>query len=660
MSAIFGIFHRDGRPVNPEELARMQAALAHRGPDGAGAWHDGPAGLGQLMLHTTPESLNEHLPLLSRDGRLALTADARLDNRDELIAALDLRDRPAARLADSELILAAYERWGERCVERLLGDFAFAVWDRREQQLFCARDHMGVKPFYYYYSDRLVAFASEIKGLLALPQVPRRLNEVCVADHLALLFEDPCITFYQDIVRLPAATTLLVTAAQQRTQRYWTLDPTYELRLGSDQEYAEAFRAIFSEAVRCRLASAYPVGALLSGGLDSSSIACTARDLLGAQGRDPLHTFSAVFPDLPESERRRIDERVFRDTVLASGAFVAHEIRADQLSPMGDLARMHWHQDEAFFGPNLYIHWALHGAARQQGVRVLLDGTDGDTTVSHGWERLAELARRGRWWQLYQQADACARHYRSSRWWFIAQLGFAPLVPEPVTAAWQTLRGRRQPPWGDRSVIHPDFARRIGLAERVAAFSRPTRNPWRSARQKHAAALSSPLLSSTLELADKVAAGCGIEARYPFFDRRLIEFCLSLPVEQKLHNGWDRIVMRRAMEGVLPPVVQWRKIKANLSPNFQLRLLACERERLEAVLHEHVPLVADFVDLAALRQAYQQYAGQPEQFNSEAIMVYTVANLALWLHSKPLTRDLSRPEAPVSYTEEPQPLANAP
>lgn len=277
MSAIAGIYYLDGQPVDPADLGRMLETLAHRGSDRVGVWSEGHIGFGHRMLWTTPESLQEQLPLVNQTGDLAIAADARIDNRDELIAALGLMDRPSDKITDSQLILAAYEKWGDRCPEKLLGDFAFAIWDGRSQRLFCARAPMGVKPFYYYRSSRLFVFASEIKALLCLVEVPRLLNELKVAYHLALLFEDQAITFYQNIWRLLAAHSITIGCEETQIRRYWSSDPTREVRLHSDQEYAEAFREIFTEAVRCRLRSAFPVGSTLSGGLDSSSIASTLR-----------------------------------------------------------------------------------------------------------------------------------------------------------------------------------------------------------------------------------------------------------------------------------------------------------------------------------------------------------------------------------------------
>lgn len=316
MSAIAGIYYLDDRRVNRADLARMIDILAHRGPDGSNIWSERAVGFGHRMLWTTPESLLEKLPLVNQSGDLAITADARIDNRDELIAALAFNDRPSEKITDSQLILAAYEKWGDRCLEHLLGDFAFAIWDGRNQIVFCARDHFGVKPFYYYYrAGQVFVFASEIKALLCLSEVPRRLNEVRIADYLTAMMEDKSNTSYQGILRLPPAHTMTVSyGGGIRLRSYWSVDPSRELRLNSDEEYADAFRELFTEAVRCRVRSAFPVGSHLSGGLDSSYITCIARELLPQEAGSVLHTFSNIFDDVAQC-----DERPFIEAVLAQG-----------------------------------------------------------------------------------------------------------------------------------------------------------------------------------------------------------------------------------------------------------------------------------------------------------------------------------------------------
>jgi asparagine synthase (glutamine-hydrolysing) len=624
LSAIAGIFFLDDRVVDRLILERMVNVLAHRGRDGAGAWSEGSIGLGHRMLHTTPESLREKLPLANKSGNLVLTADARLDNRDELITALGFGRRPREEITDSELIFGAYERWGERCPEKLLGDFTFAIWDRQRQELFCARDHMGVKPFYYYRSDRAFVFASEIKALLCVPGVPRRLNEVRVADYLVPILEDKEITFYQGILRLPSAHSTTVNRERVSIQPYWSLDPSREVRFRSDEEYAEAFREIFTEAVRCRLRSAFPAGSLLSGGLDSSSIVCVARDLL-AEEECRLHTFSAVFPNVPES-----DESVFSGAVLAQGGLEPHLVRADRLSPLDDLESILWHNDEVFWAPNLYMHWGLYSAADRRGVRILLDGDGGDATVSHGVERLRELALWGRWIALATEIRGLSKHFDVSPWYYLRNHVLIPVAPGPVRRAWRVARRRTHPPWWTPStIINPDFARRIGVAERVRALEGEWWRPTRASREVHWRILTNGLNQYLLELCDKAAAAFAIEPRYPFFDRRLAEFCLALPPDQKLRDGWIRVIVRRALAGSLPEEVRWRGGKGNLGHNLNRNLPAFEQDLLEETISKDSGAIEEYVDVATLRKAYDRYVSQNDL--SDAVKVFTATNLALWL-----------------------------
>jgi asparagine synthase (glutamine-hydrolysing) len=606
MSGIAGIYYLDGRAVEPDELDRMLKSIAHRGPDGSGVWREDSVGLGHCMLWTTPESLHEKV---------------------------SLNHFPDQVITDSQLILSAYEKWREACPAHLIGDYAFAIWDGQERDLFCARDHIGAKPFYYYQSEKIFIFASEIKALFTNELVPRRLNELRVADHLAFFIEDKTITYYQDIYRLPPAHSMLVNPSAVEMQAYWSLDPSREIKLKTDDEYAEAFRDVFSQAVHCRLRSAFPVGSTLSGGLDSSSIACMARDLLAENGGQSLHTFSAIFPDLPPDDLRRIDERSYMHAILATGGFEPHYVHADCLSPLKDLDRILWHQDEAVFAPNLYLHWALFELAQQQGVRIILDGMDGDTVVSHGLERFADLARTGRWTTLL--AEAIALSYQpgvvSSPRKIIRRFGFRPLVPQPAIDIWRTVRGNKAPIWPAYSVIDPEFAYRIGLDQRIKVLADNDNHPLRSARQEHWHSLNSGLLPPLLEILDKVSAAFELETRFPYFDRRLMEFCLALPSDQKLSGGWTRLIQRRAMQDILPEKVQWRFTKAQLGPNFVRQLLNYEIETLDEVILCNPRVVRPYVDLSGLQSVYQRFRTQPVKQDSDAMVVYGVAILTRWL-----------------------------
>jgi asparagine synthase (glutamine-hydrolysing) len=639
MSAIFGIYYLDGQPVLPPVMDRMAQVLAHRGPDGSHVWCARSVGLGHRMLRTTPESLNESLPYLETDGRLVITADARLDNRDELLSQLQSTD---ANQTNSELILAAYRRWGKDCAEYLLGDFAFAIWDQQLQQLFCARDHFGVKPFYYFHSDRVFVFASEMKALFTVPEVPCVLNEVRVGDHLADVFVDGETTFYRNVLRLLPAHTMSVAREGVQTRRYWALDPNRELKLRSDEEYAERFRELFTEAVRSRLRSCAPVGSMLSGGLDSSSITCTARELLKETG-GRLPTFSTIFDRVP-----RCDERDYINAVLELDGLDPHFIRGDQTGPFQNINRIHWHEDQAFYAPNLAMVWSIYRTVSENGVRVLLDGHDGDSVVSHGYKYLDELAIAGRWWTFMRETRGLARHYGDSALTLSCvygrHYGLNPIIArhpslKMARRIWRRLtrftssqvtKEEKTTDW--QKLMHPDFAARTNMPERYKASRKTLFYSARTEREAHYRTLSQPLQEFALEVHDSAAGAFSIEKRYPFWDRRLVEFCLALPPEQKLRKGWTRMVMRRAMENILPKKVQWRGGKTDFTPSLYYGLVSLEREVLDRIILLDSSILENYVNVTTLREAYGRILeGESSSSSTDLFSVWKCASLALWL-----------------------------
>lgn len=644
MSAIVGIYHRDGAPVDRAVLQRMTDTLANRGPDGCGVEGMGPVGLGHLMLWTTPESLHESLPFVSESGELLITADARIDNREELLPALGLQGHADEGISDSQVILAAYEKWGEDCPNHLLGDFAFAIWDTGRQILFCARDHFGVKPLYYCLTDGLFAFGTEIKALHCLSGVSRRLNEAHIGSYLATIFDENVSTFYEGILRLPPAHYLTVGQYRTQLECYWKLDPSRQIHLDSDEEYAARFRDIFSEAVRCRLRSALPVGALLSGGLDSSSIASVAQSVLSAEGKK-LATFSAVFP-----ESKECDERPFIATVIDKGGIVPFFLDADALSMFSEIREMLRYQDEPSFGPGLYSSWALNRLASQQGVRILLDGHDGDSTVSHGFGYLSELARGGRWLDLIHQLRGLAISYRTT-WWSLLWEYVSAYLVHPVVARSGWLRfgsriARRLQslirslirrsvnasdsvkafdPFAWQAWINPDLRQRLGLDERRQLSARATETE----RESHLRGLIFPGQSLALETLDQAAAAFGVEVRFPFWDKRLVEFCLALPSEQKLSGGWSRVILRRAMAGILPPEIQWRREKTDFTATLQESLGRSDRSQLETMLEDAPAACQRFVDVEKLHVALAHV--HDKRLGGNALKILQPLTLLHWL-----------------------------
>ena len=641
MSAIVGIYYTCGKLVEEEQLTKMTDILAHRGDDGVGVWRDRHVGLGHRLLYSTPESLLERFPLVDSTENFAITADARIDNRQELIPLLEF-DMPIGEITDSQIILAAYQKWGDKCPEKLLGDFAFAIWDRRQQEMFCARDHFGVKPFYYHLSPEILIFATEIKAIFTESSISRQINEARIADYLSSMFHDPQMTSYEQILRLPAASWMKISASGKEIKTYWALDPEKEIKLDSDEAYAAKFKEIFTEAVRCRLRSAYDLGFTLSGGLDSSSITCTAREIAKNQSVPALHTFSAVFDELD------CDERKYIDPMLEQGGLKAHFVNSDKIDPFDNLEQVLWHQDEAFFAPNWSMTWALYGRAQEEGVRIILNGYDGDNTVSQGYGYLSELAKAGRWLSLAQQTKELTKTLDVSfpkwYWSYFKEYGIKPFknkysprrlikkIKQQFLKT-QSSNAASSQACESNSILNSEFAAQINFTERHQSYRQTVGNMGHDERQRHYLNLTGGLMSFGLEVMDKSMAAFGIEPRYVFCDKRLLEFCLALPPEQKLNLGYGRVVMRRAMEGIVPPSVQWRRAKTDFTPNFIRGLKCWQQEDWDKFIAENQTLLQKYIDLPTFNQMKQKFTDpQQEEDNQEARTLWLIISLISWLN----------------------------
>ena len=632
MSAIVGIYNLDGRPVDHADLDHMVDHAAPWKADCSGVWHKGPVGLGHRMMFDTPESLQDHPPLVR--GELALTADARIDNRREMIAALDLTGRPASEITDSELILHAYEKWGEDCPTHLIGDFAFAIWDNRLRKLFCSRDPMAVRPFYYYHDPKSFVFGSNIKSILQVKDVPRKLDELSLACYISKNFAENIRTFYQNIIRLAGGFSLCLENARLRIWEYWDPDLNHRIHLKSNDEYGEALREVFFEAVRCRMRSHMPVGSMLSGGLDSSSIVCAGRRILQEDGgRRPLHTFSAIFPEVSQIDRR-IDERHYIHEVVSGNSLIHHDIHADEGTPMLDPL---YHGEEPLPTPNGYLDLLVFEAAQKSGVRTLLSGVDGDSAISHGYELLVDLFWRFRWYQMFKEARALSAQTHCPTGRILKFFVLKNIAPAPVIWSWRLLHGRNHPRWLDGNLIRPDFARRVGLGEHIRKFTISRYPMVDFARHVHKSSIRSGFMMDMMGLLRKFADTNSLDLRYPFFDRRVLEFCLAIPPEQKLQNGLNRAVLRNGMREDLPPGLKARAGKGNLSTNFDTRYWHWERDNLRRIITERSQLIADYVDTGLLKASYDRFAPDPMQGRDESFDLFKIQVLVNWLERSGLT-----------------------
>jgi asparagine synthase (glutamine-hydrolysing) len=596
MSGIVGVLHRDGAAAGATAAERALATLAPRGRDARGTWTAGPVAFACAQSRTTPQSALETLPYRDEERRVVVVHDARLDNREELARTLGLDARPLATMPDGALLAAAWSRWSERCPEHLEGDFAFAIWDERARSLFCARDHLGTRLLVCHSSPTLFVCASELKAVLAVPGVERRLAPAQVADYLLGIVPDASSTFYAGVTRLRPGESRLVSADTERVRRYFRLALPERAHRGDAVEVAAGFRDVLTTSIRQRLHSGQPIGAQLSGGLDSTSIVCVARALRRREGRSALPTFSYVF-----SRTAAADESRYIRAVVAEGDLESHLIDADALSPLADLDRVLAALDEPFRGAPLAYQWALLRRADEVGVRVILDGYGGDSVVSYGLWWLAELAWRGRLLRLAREVRAIARTGWLSPRLILRQFVLEPSIPRWLRAARRAVLGRtaRLPA---PTFVAPELARRTAMLERFESFWHGSPPP-RGEREHHLADVELHLPADIIE---RSAAAFGIEPRFPYLDRRVIDYCLAVPPEQKIENGVTRMLTRRALAGVLTPAVAARAGKATPAVSLMRTLVEVDGPALdELLLGPAAQCAAPYLDLPAVQRTYR-------------------------------------------------------
>ena len=621
MSAVLGIFNFDGKPVGSDVLEKMMKPMAYWGPDGSGTWNEGPVGLGHLMLHNTPESIHEKLPLKSRCGNYVMVSRARLDNREELLKTFGISPGEQGITPDSILILEAYKKWGEQCPHYLLGDWVFALWDAREQKLFIARDHHGLTGLYYFHGPRFFAFSSGIKGLLALPGIPRRLNEMRIAQILVAWPRHGAPTVYEDIFRLPPAHCLTVTETGVKVKRYWYLEETPRLRLKTDEDYVEAFLEIYSEAVRCRLRSAGPVGVTLSGGLDSGSVAVLAARQLAKKDCPLLAFSSAPFYDvtgtLPE---RRFDESPYIEATAGYADNIDLTVtRSEHITPLQGLERgLALHDEPVHAASNQYWILSLWEAARDRGVRTMLTGAGGNNIISwHGTGYLAQLARNIHWKTLYREFRAWRKLNPTSLLGAIKGQIIKPLIPLGIKKWRHRLCGGNQP-WENYSAINMNFAHRINLSKEMDKQGHdPTFSPLADSRRLRYMGIKpgSSMVGCRLQ---QSGSGFALDIRDPTMDRRVMEFCLAIPDHQYVRDGNDRFLIRRAMQGMLPAGVLSNRQRGMQAGDIGVRLCRSSRQIKDTLkrIESQSRYVREFLDI---KKIWNVLSGLEQEINPKNV-----------------------------------------
>lgn len=548
MSAIFGLFDRNGLPVDATVISSMEQVFTKWPHDSRSGWCEGAVGLGHVSLWNTPESKNEVLPKVhgANGKRLVITADVRLDNRQELACKLQINDPPSS-ITDSDFILLAYRKWGENCPRELLGDFAFVIWDELEEKIFCARDHVGIRSFYYRLDEAGFSFASHVHGVAAA--VKNSLSICKDAVYLYLkegeLYSSE-LTFYEGIKKLPPASTMTITEGSLDLRSYWRLEDVPPIEEDTIEAYTATLKQLLAKAVECRLRTDYSVASHLSGGLDSSAIAAMAAKILSQRG-ESLSTYN--WCPAPCEGEKSADPEWALAAAMAKQAGIAH--RSVELNSEKFLAILKDIDISTGDTSDLWYEFEVRKAVACEGQRTLLSGWGGDQLISnYGNYSLIDMFLHGHAWEvpggIWNAVGGKKRKLRK-----LLGLVYRGIISPCL----DHLRSRLKRPGSDH---HQNFAAYTyeDVAREIEAIS-PI--PWNravlSVRDDQLTQYKCGHLQNRLDSWAAAAYSTGIDYRFPLLDKRIIEYAVSLPPQCYWHNGQIRFLFREAIAGIVPPAI---------------------------------------------------------------------------------------------------------
>ncbi len=586
-----------------DHARRFDAALESAFAQTAKHWQQDGVLLSSRTAITAPEDRDDRQPRVAAVSPYVLLFDGYLVNREELIG--DLRLSPEARLwPDSALALSALEAWGEAGIARLLGDFAVALWDRAARRLVLARDAIGTRPVYYHQGNGFTAFATTPRALLALPDVPKTLNEARFVRHLLDAPAAPDDGFYAAITPVPAASRASVTATGVRVAPYWVPDFDRRLVLKSDADYVEAATALLDQAVAACLRLEGPAVAPLTGGFDSTAIVVTALKFLPADRR--LTTITSITdPGIPLSGLPGAvgDERPYVEAFLARYPGIdAYFVSGSGLHYWDTHWREMFMRSGVPWRNIMNLGWLApaRDKARDLGARVLLSGNFGNLTFSwDGRNAVPAAARAGQWGYALREVRAAARRtgrsFAREFWRYVV----APHLPRAAVSGINRLRGRTpsEAPV-NYTPVNPDWLGQADIADFLGEVERPQAlSPGEQRRRIFG------YTQSTSEIVGLGRAVHGLEQRNPLVDRRLLEFCFALPDDQYLQDGIPRRLARRVLAGRVPPMLLNNTRQGRQCPEYFHRM-NLQREELAQTLAdlEHSPLANRLLDLPRMRR----------------------------------------------------------
>ncbi len=560
MCGIAGILLQAANTMAPVHLKKMTDAIAHRGPDGEGSWSNkkNTVHLGHRRLSIIDLSSNAAQPM-TIGGRYHIVHNGEIYNYLEIKSFLQNKGYSFSSQSDTEVIVAAYDYWKEKCLQQFDGMFAFAIWDEKEEKLFAARDRFGEKPFYYFEDEGNFIFASEMKALWAIG-IEKNVDNKMLLNFLTLGHVQNCTdkeeTFFNYIYSLPPAHYLVYHPTLNelsKITRYWSINKELKVDI-SLNDATERFTELFNRSITRRLRSDVSLGTSLSGGLDSSSIAYAIKQL--AKGKqEPLQTFSATWPGFEN------DESQYIEAVCKSLNIQNHQVQPSVDDLINGFKKLCYHQEEPFQSSGVFAQYKVFELAKQQNIKVLLDGQGADETLA-GYPRyihwyLQEVLSRHKLGGAQAERKAFRKNDQLFRW----DLKNIVAAFMPSHAAMQLEKNEYK-----KTISHPDIS--------TDFLSLLKHQEWVGIHKPIVTKLNDILHFNTTEMgleellrfADRNSMAHGREVRLPFLNHELVEFIFSLPSQLKMHHGWTKFLLRKTMDKKLPDEIVWRKLKVGFEP----------------------------------------------------------------------------------------------
>lgn len=614
MSAIYGIYQKDQEP-NLRELGMSLRSAFQRFPaDESQMWQGDRIFFGCHAQWITSESIGERLPFYDAERQLTITADAIIDNRDELFEKLEVEYSRRKHIPDSQLIILAYRKWGEQVTQHLIGDFAFMIWDEKEQKLFGARDFSGARTLYYYQDADRFAFSTIIEPLFRI-SLKKKLNEEWLAEFIAIPYMleavDMNSTVYRGIHQVPPSHTITISNGSLVIKRYNMIDFHEQLKLKSNEEYEEAFRDVLQKAVTSRIRTFGKVGAQLSGGLDSGSVVSIASNELRKQNKK-LYSFSYVPVDDYEDWTSKYfiaDERpLIRETVSYVGNISDYYLSFDGRDPLTELDDFLkiMEMPYKFFSNSFWLK-GMSDEAQRKGIKILLNGARGNYSISWGSIPLTlnyytSLFKKLRLIQLYRELSLYCNNFKT---------GKSVMIPAIARRAVPFLESTKQSDYQFPHFINPTLARKTSVFEKLQALGVDItgnlgKNP-NDIRRQHFE--KSFYWNKTGTATTKLSLRYSVWDRDPTNDIRVIRFCLAVPEEQYTIGGMERALVRRATKNLLPDSVRLHRGSRGLQSADLIQRMKGNWGDFTRELHELTanPIMEDLVDCSLIKKKILNY-----------------------------------------------------